>query len=57
MMSASYRAPIPESKMSKKQQLLLRDLEELLDPADSKASQLPSASTSEDYVQAADNGR
>ncbi len=57
MMSASYRTPIPESKMSKKQQLLLRDLEELFDPADSKASQLPSASTSEDYVQAASGGR
>ena len=56
MMSASYRTPIPKSKMSKKQQMLLRDLEVrsqkiLIDPAHSKASQVPSASISEDSVQ------
>jgi len=55
MMSFSYRTPIPKSKMGKKQQMHLQDLEaqsqkNLIGRAHSKASQLPSASTSEESV-------
>jgi hypothetical protein len=44
-MSASYRTPVPESKLDKKSQTLLRRLGVQLQ------SQLPSASNSEDSYQ------
>jgi len=61
LMSASYRTPVPVSKLNKKTQMLLRRLEvqsqkTLIDSVHSKASQLPSASTSEDSIQPASGG-
>lgn len=62
MMSASYRTPIPKSKLSKKSQMLLRHLEvqsqeTLIDSLHSKASHQPPASFSEDSISAARGGR
>ena len=61
LMSASFRTPIPESKLSKKTQMLLRRLKAqspkpLIDSVYSEASQLPSVSTSEDSIQPAGGG-
>jgi len=62
VMSASYRTPVPMSKLSKGSQMLLQRLKVqpktvLTDGVYSKASQVSSASTSEDSVQPASGGR